>query len=198
MLWILHPPTLSLAALVDIGSVSAGQVLFDLTLIGHVSAAVVGFSAITLTGLNAHRLKGFGRAVTGSDDGSAGALAEGREAKVRQFFAPGPNLASRSIYLVAVAGLALLVESGRFAWALQTWLVGASALWLFCVVVAEVVLWPAERAVQQELAAHQEPALPSPEVRRETVRLAGRIVAGAIVVDLGLAAAFALMAVQPR
>lgn len=192
MLGILHPTTLSPGGLVDIGLVSGG-VLFDLILLAHVVFALVGFSAVALTGYNAQRLRRLaapgrpGSSRGGDDPGSAARLES-----LRRFFKPGPNLAARSIYLVGVAGVVLLAGWGRPAWMLRPWLLAGTALWAFCVVTGEVLLWPAERVLQESLAT------PMPGALRGTGSAARRVVAAAAVVDSAYVAAFVLMFAQPR
>lgn len=189
MLGILHPTTLSPGALVDIDPVS-GRVLFDLMLLVHVAFALVGFSAIALTALNAQRLRKLG-AGTGSQEGADPPSTVELD-RVRQFFKPGPNLAARSIYVVGVVGVALLAMSGHPAWLSRPWLLGGSALWAVCVVTCEAVLWPAERTVQKRLA------MPRPGALSGSERVARRIVVSAVAVDVAYVAAFVLMVAQPR
>ena len=169
----------------------SGRVLFDLMLLAHVAFALVGFSAIALTGLNAQRLRTLGARGGSSPEGFD--LRDGAQlARVRQFFRPGPNLAARSIYLVGVAGVALLAGSGHPGRLSQPWLLGGAGLWAFCVVTGEAVLWPAERAVQRCLATPPSGWLVGIE------RAARRIVVSALAVDVAYVAAFVLMFTQPR
>ncbi len=72
---------------------------------------------------------------------------------VRSYFRPGVNWVGRALYLVPVTGAALLAMSGgsyRFGAAWVDWGLG---LWAASAVLAEALLWPAERRAQRGLSA---------------------------------------------
>jgi hypothetical protein len=108
---------------------------YSVLLLLHVAAAVVGFGALAVTGAQA------GRARRGP--GQPGA--EG----VRRYFRPGVNWAGRVLYVVPVAGFGLVADSnGAFA-AAQGFVVSGLVLWVLATAVAEAVVWPGERRLQQ-------------------------------------------------
>jgi uncharacterized membrane protein len=121
-------------ALVVAGIHSPG---FDLLLIGHVACALLGFGAVATSAVQATRLlRTGGREVASS---------------FRRYFAPGVNWVGRLLYGVPVLGLALLADSsGRFGID-DGWVLAGLLLWLLAAVVAEGVVWPAERRIQEGL-----------------------------------------------
>jgi len=71
---------------------------------------------------------------------------------VRSYFSPGVNWGGRVLYLVPVYGAALLVMSGGAYQLGDTWVEVGLGLWVAAALLAEGVLWPAERRVQRALA----------------------------------------------
>ncbi len=107
--------------------------VYSLVLLAHVAAAVVGFGSVGITGLMAVRA----RRGPQSPDAET----------VRRFFRAPVNWPSRSIYLVPALGVALLALSrGTFDVGDHFVIVGLT-VWVVSVVVAETVVWPAERRV---------------------------------------------------
>jgi uncharacterized membrane protein len=112
--------------------------LVSALLIAHVLAAVVGFGTLFSTG------------------GYAAAARRTRRSEhspaVRRYFAPGRNVVGHVLYLVPIFGFALLgaqggADLGRpFPW------VGL-ACWLGATLLATRVLWPAQKRVQELMAA---------------------------------------------
>lgn len=144
---------------------------FGVLLVGHVAAALVGFGALGATGMQGWRL---GR--TRDPE---------RVAALRRYFRPGVNWAARCIYLVPVFGVALVAASGGTYRVGDPFVEVGLGLWVVAVLAAELVVWPAERQVQQALAA--EPAavpgspVPGPPVSGSPVpgpRVSGSPVAG--------------------
>lgn len=130
---------------------------FGVLLVVHVLSAVVGFGAMVATGVQGWRLQR--------------ATDEDRVAALRRYFRPGTNWAARLLYVVPLAGAGLIAESGgAYRLADRFVLVGLS-VWLVAVVVAELVLWPAERRVQRALAAGW-PGRPEAALQRACHRLA--------------------------
>lgn len=106
---------------------------YSLVLVAHVAAAVVGFGSVGVTGLLAVRA----RHGPQSPDAEA----------VRRFFRAPVNWPSRAIYLVPMLGAALLgLSRGTFDVDDHFVVVGL-LVWTLSVVVAETVVWPAERRV---------------------------------------------------
>ena len=71
---------------------------------------------------------------------------------VRSYFSPGVNWVGRVLYLVPVFGAALLVMSGGAYQLGDPWVEAGLGLWAAAALLAESVLWPAERRVQRALA----------------------------------------------
>ena len=71
---------------------------------------------------------------------------------VRSYFSPGVNWGGRVLYLVPVFGAALLVMSSGAYQLGDTWVEVGLGLWAAAALLAEGVLWPAERRVQRALA----------------------------------------------
>jgi hypothetical protein len=109
--------------------------VYSILLLAHVAFAVVGFGALAVTGIQARRARR-GPAAAGSDG-------------VRRYFRPGINWAARALYGVPVFGFALISSSsGAFA-AGDGFVVAGLGLWAVATVVAEAVMWPGERRIQE-------------------------------------------------
>lgn len=116
---------------------AASGVGFDLLLIAHVASALVGFGAVAVSGAQAARLLRLPGAIP--DD-------------LRRYYAPGINWAGRVLYLVPALGAALVADSPSLGFALP-WVEAGLGLWAVSILVAEALLWPAERRIQRALAA---------------------------------------------
>ncbi len=79
---------------------------------------------------------------------------------VRSYFSPGVNWGGRVLYLVPVFGAALLVMSGGAYQLGDTWVEAGLGLWAAAALLAEALLWPAERRVQRALAGWGGPGVP--------------------------------------
>jgi len=112
--------------------------LYSTLLVAHVLCAVVGFGAMVLTAVQAGRAR-------------RGPAAPGA-ATVRRYFGPGPNVAGRFLYGVPVFGFALLAAAGGAFDADDGFVVLGLSMWLAAVLVAELVVWPAERRIQAVIA----------------------------------------------
>lgn len=109
---------------------------YDLVLLAHVLAAMVGFGAIGMAGIFAQVLCRRG---------------PGSEA-VRRYYSPGTNWAGRILFVVPVLGVALVAMS-RGGWSFADgWVVIGLVLWAAAAVTSELILWPAERALQELVA----------------------------------------------
>jgi uncharacterized membrane protein len=113
--------------------------LYATLLILHVLCAVVGFGATVLTGVQAARAR----------RGPSSATADG----VRRYFRPGANWAGRALYGVPVFGFALIGDSGHAFGAGDGFVVLGLGLWLVATALAEVLVWPGERRIQEAIGA---------------------------------------------
>jgi hypothetical protein len=114
---------------------------FDVVLLLHVAAVVVGLGAVVVSGIQAARLYSIAKS------GHGARVAE-VPASVREYFAPGVNWVGRVLYAVPVFGFALLgLSRGRFG-VDQPWVLAGLALWAAATGVAEWLHWPAERRIQ--------------------------------------------------
>lgn len=148
---------------------------FDLVLLLHVAAVLVGLGTVAVSGAMARRL--------------AAADGEAPPPAVAAYYAPGVNWAGRVLHAVPVLGVALLAMS-RGAYGLSdTWVEWGIGLWVAAALGAEGVLWPAERRVQSLLSAAGE----AQELRRECRTLIWAAAALAAV----LVAAVIVMVAQP-
>lgn len=84
---------------------------------------------------------------------------------VRTYFAPGGNWAGRVVYLVPVFGGVLIWMSGGAYRVGDAWVGWGIGLWFAATVLAEGVLWPAERRVRRSFAGTGRPDVPD-AVRR--------------------------------
>jgi hypothetical protein len=109
---------------------------YDVLLVLHVAAALLGFGAIAVAGLRARAGR---RAADPAGD-----------VTLRRFFAPGPDRPARAIFLVPLLGLVLLFGGDRqgvsSAW---PWI--GLAIWTVAAGLATGVCWPAERQAQEAL-----------------------------------------------
>lgn len=126
------------ATLAAVHSVPKGAV-YSILLLLHVASAVVGFGALAMTGVQARRAR----------RGPAGAGSEG----VRRFFRPGINWAARTLYAVPVFGFALISSSAGAFSTKDGFVIAGLILWALATVVAEVVVWPGERRIQEVVSS---------------------------------------------
>jgi uncharacterized membrane protein len=163
---------------------------FDVVLVLHVVCVVAGLVTVSTAAATARRLGHLVR--TGVP------LPE----TLRRYFRPGVNWGGRIVYGIPVFGFALLAMS-QGAYALgDGWVLGGLCLFLVVALLAEGVLWPAERRIQQALAAVGTPsagpdpvaasAVPEP-VAADATHME-RAAIGALVL---LVAATVLMIAQP-
>lgn len=157
---------------------------FDIVLLLHVACVVVGLVTTTTAAATASRLR---RQVR-----SAGSLPE----PLRRYFRPGVNWAGRTIYGIPVFGFALIAMS-QGAYALgDGWILGGVALFAGAALLAEGVLFPAERRLQVALAGTDsgtDTAAAATPVESDATAM-GRAAAGTLVL---LAMGTVLMIAQP-
>jgi len=126
--------------------------LFGILLALHVAAALGGFGALVATGVQGYRLP---------------RVREPQAVEqLQRFFRPGTNWAARVLYLVPVLGAALVTASGGTYHFDDRFVEVGLGLWAVAAVIAEAVLWPAERRVQRSLRAGW-PQQPGAELRRD-------------------------------
>jgi uncharacterized membrane protein len=114
----------------------ARNAAYDLVLLAHVLAALVGFGAVAVAGAYAMALR------------RSGAASE----SVRRYYRPGVNWVGRVLFLVPVFGVALMAMS-QGDWSFSDgWINIGLALWAVVAVVAEMALWPEERRIQAAVA----------------------------------------------
>ena len=112
---------------------------FDLVLLAHVACVVVALVSVALSGVQAARLLVL---ATGTRP-SAGLV---------RYYAPGVNWPGRAVYGVPAFGFALLGLSHQAYGIGDGWVLSGLVLWVGAAVLAEGVLWPAERQVQAGVA----------------------------------------------
>jgi len=157
---------------------------FDVVLLLHVGCAVVGLVTTVTATATAARLR--------RHLGSSAPLPE----PLRRYFSPGFNWAGRAVYGIPVFGFALLAMS-QGAYALgDGWVLVGLALFGAVVLVAEGVMWPAERRLQAAVATVGATAGTFPEPRSAD-RDATLMVRAAGVALVLLAAATVVMVAQP-
>ncbi len=114
----------------------ARDAAYDVVLLAHVLAAAIGLGAVVVAGTYAWALL---RSGSGSE-------------AVRRYYRPGVNWAGRVLFLIPVLGLALMgMSHGDWSFS-DGWILGGLALWAGVAVAAEMVLWPAERRLQEVVA----------------------------------------------
>jgi hypothetical protein len=155
---------------------------FDVVLILHVGCVVVGLTTTVASALTAARLRTLLRTAAPFPDA------------LRRYFRPGVNWAGRTIYGIPVFGFGLLALS-HGAYALRDgWVTGGLTVFVGVVLIAEGVLWPAERRLQVSLVAVSGGGAPAGEsAQRDATTM---VVAAAVILVL-LVAGTALMLAQP-
>ena len=152
--------------------------LYSTLLMLHVLCALVGFGAVGITGIQAARVRR-----GPSAPGAAG---------VRRYFRPGVNWTGRVLYGVPVFGFCLLAASRGAFRAGDGFVVAGLLLWATAAVVAEVVVWPVERRIQQALSRRWEDQ-GDPRLDRDCRRAA----AGAALLGVVFVSATVLMIGKP-
>lgn len=130
-------------------------VLFDLGVVAHVGAAVVGYGALGATAAYGDR--------------AARAERPRDLASLRRYFRPGRNWAARVVLLVPVLGGLLLGLGDRGAIGRPWPWIGLGS-WTVTAALASAVVWPAERELQDYFAL----ADPVPPSATAAARRAGR------------------------
>jgi hypothetical protein len=109
---------------------------FDIVLLLHVGCVVAGLATLVTSAATAARLRRLLRAGSPVPE------------SVVRYFRPGVNWAGRVMYGIPVFGFALLAMSqGAFALS-DGWVMAGLAVFVVVVLLAEGILWPAERRLQ--------------------------------------------------
>ena len=112
---------------------------------------------------------------------------------VRRYFRPGVNWAGRAIWGIPVFGFALLAMSQGAYGLRDGWVMGGLAIFVVVALLAEGVLWPAERRVQVGLGSGTDPVPEAAAIGREATAMV-RAASAALVL---LLAGTVLMIAQP-
>ncbi len=156
---------------------------FDVVLLLHVGCAVAGLVTTAAAAATATRLRRLLRA--------SAPLPE----PLRRYFRPGVNWAGRTVYGVPVFGFALVgMSQGAYALG-DGWVLAGVALFVAVALVAEGVLWPAERRLRTAVGAvaSATPIAGESSVERDATSMA-RAAGAALVL---LLAAMVVMVAQP-
>jgi len=180
--------TLSTVAAASVASVNQNSAAYDLVLLAHVLAAVAALVAVAVAG-------GFAMALRG-------ALRRGgpvSEVLVR-YYRPGVNWAGRVLFAVPVLGAVLIAMSGgEWSWS-DTWVSLGTAAWAAVAVVAEAVLWPHERRLQQAVASADGGGVPDGRQSESGAAVEARCLRAGLVATgcaVTLVAVAVLMAAKP-
>jgi hypothetical protein len=107
-------------------------------LIAHIVAAFTAYGALSATGT-------FARLARSARDPFG-------DARLRRFFKPGHNLASRVLYAVPLLGFGILLTDPHTEFSRPYPWIGLG-IWVVSIGVATGALWPAERALQAVIAS---------------------------------------------
>jgi uncharacterized membrane protein len=154
---------------------------YDIVLLLHVACVVVGIVTVATAAATARRLGRLARTAAPLPD------------PLRRYFRPGVNWAGRTIYGIPVFGFALLgMSHGAYA-VTDAWVLIGLVLFVVLALLAECVLWPAERRLQQAVAAAGTNADVSGTATADAARME-RAASGILVL---LVVATVLMVAQP-
>jgi uncharacterized membrane protein len=155
---------------------------FDVALILHVGCVAFGLTTTVASAATAMRLRTLLRTSAPFPDA------------VRRYFRPGVNWAGRTVYGIPVFGFLLLALShGAYSLA-DGWVMGGLSILVGMVLIAEGVLWPAERRLQVSLATVSGAG---PTLAESVGRDARVMVLAATAILALLVAGSALMVAQP-
>ncbi len=109
---------------------------YDAVLLAHVLTVLIGLGAVVVAG-------GYALALLRSGPDSV---------PIRRYYRPGVNWAGRVLFLVPVFGVTLILMSkGNWSFS-DGWVSAGLILWAVAAAAGEVVLWPAERRLQEAVA----------------------------------------------
>ena len=114
---------------------------FDIVLLLHVGCVVAGLATVVTSAATAARLRRLLR------------VGRSLPEAVLRYFRPGVNWGGRLLYGIPIFGFALLAMShGAYALS-DSWVASGLAVFVVVVVLAEGVLWPAERRIQASVSS---------------------------------------------
>ena len=148
----------------------------------HIAFVLVGLVSTFLTGTQAWRARR-----------GAGSPAS---ASVARYFRPGVNWPGRSLYAVFVLGVLLVLMSRRFYGFDDPFVEIGLVIWIVCIGLAEMVIWPGERQLQRVLSEPES----GPDRARDIPDLNGlgiRVAVTAWIVCAALIVAIVLMVSKP-
>jgi uncharacterized membrane protein len=155
---------------------------FDVVLLLHVACVVVGIVTIATAAATARRLDRLAR--------TTAPLPE----TLQRYFRPGVNWAGRTIYGIPVFGFALLgMSKGAYALT-DAWVLLGLVLFVAAALLAECVLWPAERRLQHAVAAAGTPPA-GPEASPPPVPLSEAVTADAARMERAASGSLVLLVV---
>jgi hypothetical protein len=128
---------------------------FDIVLLLHVGCVVVGLATMATSAATAARLR---RILSSSAPPPP---------PVVRYFRPGINWAPRTMYGIPIFGIALVAMSSHAYTFFDGWVMAGSALLVAVVLLAEGVLWPAERRLQVALSSGTTDPLASGSTMRD-------------------------------
>jgi len=155
---------------------------FDIVLIVHVGCVVVSLATLVASVTTASRLRTVLRGGAALPDA------------VARYFRPGVNWAGRSVYGIPVFGFLLLALShGKYSLH-DGWVMAGLIILVGVVLIAEGLLWPAERRLQVTVAPLRQGGVPTgEEILRDTRAM---VVSGSLALVL-IVLGSALMVAQP-
>jgi hypothetical protein len=154
---------------------------FDIVLLLHVLCVVVGIVTTVTAAATAARLR---RLLAASAP-----LSE----PVRRYFRPGINWAGRALWGIPVFGFALLAMSQGAYGLRDGWVVGGLVIFVVVALLAEGVLYPAERRVQAGLGSGNGPRPDADATGRDATLMVRTAGAALVLLLLGTV----LMIAQP-
>ncbi len=114
-------------------AVPSPSAAYDIVLLAHILAVVAALVAVVVAGASAAALS------------RPGPIPQ----HLSRYYRPGVNWAGRVLFAVPVLGFVLITLS-EGQWAVSDrWVVIGLVLWLAAATLAEAVLWPAERRLQE-------------------------------------------------
>ncbi len=168
-------------------AVNDNSAAYDLVLLAHVLAALVGLVAVVVAG-------GFAASLRNALS-RGGPLPEA----LTRYYRPGANRAGRVLFAVPVLGIALMIMSrGQWGWS-DTWISSGMAVWAIIALAAEAALWPGERQLQVAAAGYDVDAGPdrSTELSGDAAGVCLRVALTALGCSVALVAVTVLMVVKP-
>jgi hypothetical protein len=170
----MQPASAALFGLSSFALSSNRGAAYDVVLLAHILASIVGFGAVAVAGVNALLLR----------------AAEVPSSSVVRYYRPGVNWAGRVTFLVPVLGVAL-VGMSHGSWSFSDgWVLGGLGLWVVAAMAGEMAVWPAERGLQLLVSERS-----SDDVRRRSLRR--QVAVGSAAMMLVFVVATVIMVAKP-